>query len=101
MEGEYDEIYSYLSFGQYPLEFTKNQKRMLRRRATDNYCVKNGLLYYQTKKHEQVVRTQQDINRILRSCHDSLEGNNYYNYIIIIIFYIIEYMHCIIMYSYV
>ena len=83
MEGEHDEIYSYLSFGQYPLEFTKNQKRMLRRRATDNYCVKNGLLYYQTKKHNhelrQVVRTQQDI---LTSCRDSLEGNNY---IIIII----------------
>ena len=49
-----------------------------------------GLLYYAVSRHKcndgkrewrQVPRTQQDINRILHSCHDSLEGTCVFHYI--------------------
>ena len=38
MEG-YDKIYEFLSCGTYPEDFSKNQKRILRRKCTDHFKV--------------------------------------------------------------
>ena len=35
----YDEMYEFLYSGKYPENFTKNQKRVLRRKSKDNFKV--------------------------------------------------------------
>ena len=83
----YNQVYQFLRYQRYPSGFSKNQKRVLRRKSQENFCVKKGLLYYAVSRRKrndgkrewrQVPRTQQDINRILHSCHDSLEGTCVY-----------------------
>ena len=88
-------VYHFLRYQEYPSGFLKHQKRVLRRKSQENFCVKKGLLYSAVsrcrkrndvkREWRQVPRTQQDINRILHSCHDSLEGTSVL-YIIIILF---------------
>ena len=39
---EYEEIHEFLTFQQYPNGFSKNQKRVLRRRSQNHFRVKRG-----------------------------------------------------------
>ena len=75
MEHEYDELYDYVARQQYPDGFSKDQKRVLRRKAS-KYKVEQGLLFYCCKNqhYKQVIRTEQDKQRILEACHCLPEG---------------------------
>ena len=92
---EYEEIHEFLTFQQYPNGFSKNQKRVLRRRSQNHFRVKRGLLFYsrvsQTEADDakgqgkrldrewrQVARSEAQRERIIHSCHSSLEGTNNY-----------------------
>ena len=83
MELDYDNIYEFLLYHRYPTGFSKNQKRILRRKSQEHFRVKQGLLFYsrvpRSKTHghrdwKQVPRTAQDQERIIEACHSSLEG---------------------------
>ena len=71
----YDEIYEFLYSGKYPDNFTKNQTRLLQF-MLNHTLVKNGLLYYSKdgNKWKQVPRSDEEKERILRSCHGSVES---------------------------
>ena len=90
---EYVEIHEFLSLNQYPTGFSKSQKRVLRRRSQNNFRLKRGLLFYSrvskteaddAKRHgkrldrewRQVARSEAQRERIIQSCHSSLEGTN-------------------------
>ena len=92
---EYEEIHEFLTFQQYTNGFSKNQKRVLRRTSQNHFRVKRGLLFYscvpQTeaddakgqgkrldRKWRQVARSEAQRERIIHSCHSSLEGTNNY-----------------------
>ena len=89
---EYEEIHEFLTFQQYPTGFSKNQKRVLRRRSQNHFRVK---LFYsrvsqieaddakrQGKRRDrewrQVAWSEAQRERIIHSCHSSLEGTNNY-----------------------
>ena len=82
MELNYDDVYEFLTFHRYPTGFSKNQKRVLRRKSQDHFRVKRGLLFYSTKRRadgerrqwRQVPRTVAEQERIIRACHSSVEG---------------------------
>ena len=68
---------SFFSTGQYPADLDKNQKRNFRRKANNNHKVERGLLYYHQKdssEWKQVPRDSKEKERILASCHASVEG---------------------------
>ena len=79
-EDDYEAIYNFLCHHQYPADVTKCQKRVLRRRATANYTVKGGLLFYRKKDGEgsgewkRVPQSIRERKRILESCHSLPEG---------------------------
>ena len=85
-EEEYRRIYAFLAHHRYPLGFGKNEKRSLRRKCVEHYCLKRGLLRYSRlstsdakKRHlnqewRQVPRSEEDKKGILHSCHSSAEG---------------------------
>ena len=73
-EEDYEEIYQFLQYGQYPSDLDKNHKRNFRRKAKNNYKVERGLLFYHHKNSsewKQVPRNSKDKERILASCHTS------------------------------
>ena len=74
----YRQIFQYIQSGNYPGEFTKSQKRSLRRRAQD-FTLQEGLLFCKSKKDSQPRRWITDLNQkkeILESCHsDRLAGH--------------------------
>ena len=82
MELNYDDVYDFLTFHRYPTGFSKNQKRVLRRKSHDHFRVKRGLLFYSTKRGvdgqrrewRQIPRTVAEQERIIRTCHSSVEG---------------------------
>ena len=88
-----DEIYEFLTFHRYPAGFSKNQKRVLRRKSQEHFRVKRGLLFYSglprsqaddakrqgkrvDREWRQVPQTEEKRERIIQSCHSSLEGTN-------------------------
>ena len=78
-EDEYCHIYNFLRHHKYPPGFSKSEKRGLRRKATTNYKVGNGLLFYRRKggnaqEWKQVPRSTEEIRRILEACHALPEG---------------------------
>ena len=89
---EYEEFHEFLTFQQYPTGFSKNQKRVLRRRSQNHFHVK--LFCSRVSQSEaddakrqgkrldrewrQVVRSEAQRERIIHSCHSSLEGTNNY-----------------------
>ena len=80
-EEEYRHVYNFLVSHCYPTGFSKNQKRILRRKCQERYCVKSGLLYYGVTRDDdddqqwrQVARSVEDRERIMKSCHSSAEG---------------------------
>ena len=88
MEPNYDDIYEFLTFHRYPTGFSKNQKRVLRRKSQEYFRVKWGLLFYSKvpksravgckgrvdREWRKVPRTVQEQERIVRACHSSVEG---------------------------
>ena len=81
---EFNEIYDFLAYRRYPNGFSKNQKRILRRKNAAHFRVRRGMLFYSKmpksvsggKKLQwrQVPRTTEEKNRILEACHSSNEG---------------------------
>ena len=45
-----DDVYEFLTFHRYPTGFSKNRKRVLRRKSQHHFHVKRGLLFYSTKR---------------------------------------------------
>ena len=70
--------------GIYPEGLSKNEKRNFRRKCRENFKIENGQLYYSKsdrdtatqKEHEWklCVKTEDDKQRMLRSCHSSATG---------------------------
>ena len=75
-EEEYRQVYQFIVNHSYPTGFSKNQKRVLRRKCQERFCIRSGLLYYagEDKKWRQVARSVEDRERIMQSCHSSAEG---------------------------
>ena len=46
MGHNYNDIYEFLTFHRYPNSFSKNQKRILRRKSQGHFRVQRGLLLY-------------------------------------------------------
>ena len=77
---DYEAVYGYLSVGEYPTGFTKNQRRVLRGRCYANFKLEAGVLSYSANSRKpsanQVVRewkmaiqSNKEKQRILQSCH--------------------------------
>ena len=45
-EEEYRHVYEFIANHSYPTGFSKNQKRVLRRKCQERFCIRSGLLYY-------------------------------------------------------
>ena len=81
---EYIEIYNFLALRRYPTGSSKNTKRILRRKNTENFRVKRGILFYskipksraagKRRQWRQVPRTVEEQRRILQACHSENEG---------------------------
>ena len=80
-EIEYEDIYKFLHYNEYPSNMDKNQKINFRRKAHTNYMVKTGHLYYckkgTTNEWKRVPQSRKDRDRIVEACHASLEGIHY------------------------
>ena len=81
---DYEDIYQYLCFRRYRTDSSKNQRRIVRRRAKEHFKVKNGRLFYTTGKTKAapkwrlVVKDVKERKRILESCHNGT-GNKLYS----------------------
>ena len=86
-------VETYLRFGRYPDTYSKGEKANLRRKCHNNYQFSNGVLYYKravngnkSRKEEEnwriCVRTEEEKQRNLESCHAGAEGvvANMHNY---------------------
>lgn len=69
-----EQVYAYLTHSQYPAACDKNQKRVIRKKAT-RFVVRDGELYYKLLKKNKVVGTVRYIQskserrKILNACH--------------------------------
>ena len=43
---EYDQLYEYVAFHQYPTGSSKNQHRIIRRKCLKHFRAEEGILYY-------------------------------------------------------
>lgn len=80
-DDEYEDVYSYLFSHSYPNNYTKQQKRALRRKA-ENFKVEKGALFYLHKlstRWKQVPRSENERKRILEACH-SFPGGKTHKY---------------------
>lgn len=77
---DYEIVYDYLNAGSYPSNWSKNDKRILRRRCANNFKISKGVLYYSTKKGGTrndwriVVKNDDEKKRIMNACHSNPEG---------------------------
>ena len=73
----YNEVFYYLRDNQYPDDFTKDQKRIIRRKA-QNFVLDDGALFFVGKKNSQPkrwVHNTDEQEKILKACHyDKLTG---------------------------
>ena len=79
-EEEYDAVFCFLRSGHYPAGFSKNKKRALRRKATNNYKVKKDQLLYCPRggsSWKKVPRFRKERERIIEICHALPEGIHY------------------------
>ena len=83
---DYECIFTYLESGIYPAGLSKNEKRNLRRKCNENFKVENGQLYYRRSNRcttqeecewKLCIKTVEEKQRVLRSCHSSATGNYY------------------------
>lgn len=74
------QIESYLRFGTYPEGMSKGEKSNLRRKCHKNFKFSDGTLYHRTaaasdkEKWRACVRSEEEKERILESCHDGVGG---------------------------
>ena len=71
----YQELFSYLLKNEYPVTFSKNDKRQLRNKS-NGFQIQNGLLMKKdrTQNPTQVIQEDQ-VDRILESCHSDQSGH--------------------------
>ena len=90
-EKDYEDIFRYLVLKSYPNDASKNQKRILRRRAKEHYKIRSGKLLYsargKTKALDRgrssrdwkiVVKTKEERRKVLESCHSGSGGQPYF-----------------------
>ena len=84
---EFDVIETYLRHGDYPNGITKDEKANLRRKCRNNYKFNEGILYYKKKTDTTeedafrvCIRSDDDMLRVLESCHAGMEGNKLVSY---------------------
>ena len=74
----YNEVFNYLRDNEYPIDFSKDQKRNLRKKAL-KYVLEDGALYFIGQKKgepKRWVHCQDEQQKILRACHsDKLAGH--------------------------
>ena len=72
---EYDAIFQFIRNHQYPPDFDKDQKRVLRRKAR-KYRIDNARLMYQKTvgSWKEVPRSIEERDRILKLCHATPAG---------------------------
>ena len=84
-ESGYGAIYQYLASGKYETGSSKNQRRIIRRKAQEHYRIENGRLFYSaisstntTKERtwKLVIKTEEERQRILESCHSGIGGKS-------------------------
>ena len=63
---EYDEVYEFLNFQRYPTGFSKNQKRVLRRKSQEHFRVRRGLLFYSGVPNSQADNAKRQGKRVDR-----------------------------------
>ena len=76
-------VEAYLCFGRYPDSYCKGEKANLRRKCHNNFKFTNGVLYYKMAVKAKMdqenwricVRTDEEKQSILESCHAGAEGN--------------------------
>lgn len=81
---DYDEVFKFCENREYPSDLSKDQKRNFRRRCTESFMVKDGLLYYrkysrgkpsgQQNDWKLCVKNADEKERIMISCHSSATG---------------------------
>ena len=86
-EIEYDHLYDYAAFSRYPTGFSKNQRRIIRRKCIEHFRAEDGVPYYSASKVSKsascqdrtwkiVVRTEEERRRIIESCHSRMTGTS-------------------------
>ena len=74
-EQDYEDIFQYLLTRKYRPDCSKNQRRIIRRRAKEHFKLKNGRLFYSSgktragSKWRLVIKEMNERKRILASCH--------------------------------
>ncbi len=78
---DYEIVYNYLYARNYTSSWSKNEKRVLRRRCTNNFKISKGILYYSAEKGTKddwriVVKNdaEKKQKRIMNACHNNPEG---------------------------
>ena len=74
---DYEAVFQFLRCGQYPTSFSKNAKRVLRRKAKYNYKIKKECLLYCPQggtEWKKVPRFLKERQRIIELCHALPEG---------------------------
>ena len=88
LESTYDQIFEHAAFKRYPLNSSKNERRVIRRRGYEHFYASEGVLYYSAigttkgsksvnpldRKWRIVVRSCEEGERIIESCHSSNYG---------------------------
>ena len=75
---EYEAIYQFFACGQYLDSCSKNEKRIHRRKAKDNYKTEKDSLFYRPPggtRWKKVPCFPKDITHIINICHSLPEGN--------------------------
>ena len=88
---EYVDVYAYLESNKYPEGLLKDSKRNWRRKCRENFKIENGQLFHRkgdrkaVKEQEQehgsnewklCIKTSEEKERIMRSCHSSVTGKS-------------------------
>ena len=63
-EEEYRHVYEFIANHSYPTGFSKNQKRILRRKCQERFCIRSGLLYYACKDQKWIKNKLPDLLKI-------------------------------------
>ena len=78
---DYEAVCDYLQYEKYPNGFSKNQRRVLRRKCLERFKLESGVLYYSSQPKTSTerawrvtVKSRQEAERILQSCHADPHG---------------------------
>ena len=86
---EYEDVYAYLEKSKYPESLTKDGKRNWRRKCLENFKVERGQLFFRKGQRKAVqedvmgereqqwklcIKTSEEKERVMKSCHTSATG---------------------------